>query len=206
MFARFLIPVLALFVAVPLVLAPVPASAQDAALKTDVTFSKEELDQILAPIALYPDDLLSNVLMASTYPLEVVQAARWVKLPDNANLKGEKLTKALEQKHWAPSVKSLVPFPEVLDMMSEQLEWTQKLGDAVLADEAAVMDQIQFLRDKADDAGNLKSNEHQRVARRSSGGGRYIYIEPADPEVIYVPVYEPTVVYGSWWYPTYPPY
>jgi hypothetical protein len=206
MFAKFLVPALALFVAVPLVLAPVPASAQDTALKKDVTFSKEELDQILAPIALYPDDLLSNVLMASTYPLEVVQAARWVKLPDNANLKGEKLTKALEQKHWAPSVKSLVPFPEVLEMMSEQLEWTQKLGDAILADEAAVMDQIQFLREKADEAGHLKSNEHQRVTRKGSGGSRYIHVEPADPEIVYVPVYEPTVVYGSWWYPAYPPY
>ncbi|MES0385675.1 MAG: DUF3300 domain-containing protein, partial [Hyphomicrobium sp.] len=109
MFAKFLVPALALFVAVPLVLAPVPASAQDTALKKDVTFSKEELDQILAPIALYPDDLLSNVLMASTYPLEVVQAARWVKESDNANLKGEELTNALENEDWEPSVKSLVP-------------------------------------------------------------------------------------------------
>ena len=208
MFARFLVPTLALIVAAPLVLAPVALLAQDAALKQDTTLKKEELDQLLAPIALYPDDLLSNVLMASTYPLEVVQAARWVKEPANAKLKGDALEKALEKQDWEPSVKSLTPFPEVLEMMSEQLEWTQKLGDAVLANEADVMDQIQYLRDKADEAGNLESNKQQTVTKKSSGSGsrKYIYIEPASPEVVYVPVYEPTVVYGSWWYPAYPPY
>ena len=208
MFARFLIPTLALIVAAPLVLAPVASLAQDAVSKQDTTLKKEELDQLLAPIALYPDDLLSNVLMASTYPLEVVQAARWVKEPANAKLKGDALEKALEKQDWEPSVKSLTPFPEVLEMMSEQLEWTQKLGDAVLANEADVMDQIQYLRDKADEAGNLKSNKQQTVTKKSSGSGsrKYIYIEPASSEVVYVPVYEPTVVYGSWWYPAYPPY
>ncbi|MES0401901.1 MAG: DUF3300 domain-containing protein, partial [Hyphomicrobium sp.] len=185
MFARFLIPTLALIVAAPLVLAPVASLAQDAASKQDTTLKKEELDQLLAPIALYPDDLLSNVLMASTYPLEVVQAARWVKEPANAKLKGDALEKALEKQDWEPSVKSLTPFPEVLEMMSEQLEWTQKLGDAVLANEADVMDQIQYLRDKADEAGNLKSNKQQTVTKKSSGSGsrKYIYIEPASPEV-----------------------
>jgi hypothetical protein len=208
MFARFLIPTLALIVAAPLVMAPVASLAQDAASKQDTTLKKEELDQLLAPIALYPDDLLSNVLMASTYPLEVVQAARWIKEPANAKLKGDALEKALEKQDWEPSVKSLTPFPEVLEMMSEQLEWMQKLGDAVLANEADVMDQIQYLRDKADEAGNLKSNKQQTVTKKSSGSGsrKYIYIEPASPEVVYVPVYEPTVVYGSWWYPAYPPY
>ena len=213
MFARFLLQIGALIVVVSFV--PAPTLAQDAApkeavaLKEDKTLKKEELDQLLAPIALYPDDLLSNVLMASTYPLEVVQAARWVKEPANAKLKGDALEKALEKQDWDPSVKSLTPFPEVLEMMSSELEWTQKLGDAVLAQEADVMDQIQFLRDKADEAGNLKSNKEQKVTRKSSssgGGGKYIYIEPASPEVVYVPVYEPTVVYGSWWYPAYPPY
>ena len=209
MFAKFLIPTLALIVAAPLVLAPVASLAQDAASKQeDTTLKKEELDQLLAPIALYPDDLLSNVLMASTYPLEVVQAARWVKKPANAKLKGDDLTKALEKQDWDPSVKSLTQFPEVLELMSKDLEWTQKLGDAVLANEADVMDQIQYLRDKADEAGNLKSNKQQTVTKKSSssGGRKYIYIESAGPDVVYVPVYEPTVVYGSWWYPAYPPY
>ena len=197
-----------------LAFAPVPSAAQDAApnqdtaLQQDTLLKKEELDQLLAPIALYPDDLLSMVLMASTYPLEVVQAGRWIKEPANAKLKGDDLTKALEKKDWEPSVKSLTQFPEVLAFMSDDLEWTQKLGDAVLAQEADVMDQIQFLRDKADEAGNLKSNEQQKVTKKSSGSGgkEYIYIEPASPEVVYVPVYEPRVVYGSWWYPAYPPY
>jgi hypothetical protein len=208
MFARFLIPTLALIVAAPLVLAPVASLAQDAASKQDTTLKKEELDQLLAPIALYPDDLLSNVLMASTYPLEVVQAARWVKEPANAKLKGDDLAKALEKQDWDPSIKSLAQFPEVLDFMSQDLAWTQKLGDAVLAQEADIMDQIQFLRDKADEAGNLKSDKQQTVTRKSSGSGgkKYIYIEPASPAVVYVPVYQPTVVYGSWWYPSYPPY
>jgi len=206
MFVRFLVRVFALVVAVSFVLGPVASQAQDTALQQDTTLSKEELDQLLAPIALYPDDLLSSVLMASTYPLEVVQASRWVEQPANAKLKGDDLTKALEKQDWDPSIKSLTQFPEVLDLMSSDLEWTQKLGDAVLAQEADVMDQIQFLRDKADEAGNLKSNEQQTVSKKSSGGKEYIYIEPAEPDVVYVPVYEPKVVYGSWWYPSYPPY
>lgn len=217
MFARFLRQVGALIVALPLVLGP--AAAQDtesssaaaqhadssSAAAQDTKLNKEELDQLLAPIALYSDDLLSSVLMASTYPLEVVQAARWVKEPANAKLKGDALAKALEDQDWDPSIKSLTQFPDVLEMMSEQLEWTEKLGDAVLAQEPDVMDQIQYLRDKADEAGNLKSNEQQTVSKKSSEGKEYIYIEPASPEVVYVPVYEP-VVYGPWWYPSYPPY
>jgi len=212
MLARTLFPVLALLVAALCVLAPEPASAQgsvsvrDAAPDRDTAFSKPELDQILAPIALYPDDLLSNVLMASTYPLEVVEAARWIEQPANADLEGADLTRALRDQAWDPSVKSLTAFPDVLAMMSENLDWTRKLGDAVLADQPKVMDRVQFLRDKADAAGHLESNEHQTVVTKERGGSEYIYIEPAEPEIVYVPVYEPTVVYGDWWYPDYPPY
>src|SRR5262249_20363793 len=166
-----------------------PAMAQDDKL------SKQELDQLLAPIALYPDDLLTNVLMASTYPLDVVQAARWRKEKDNAKLKGEALIKALDAKEWDPSVKALVPFPDVLDTMSEQLEWTQKLGDASLAQQSDVMDEIQWLRGKAADAGTLESNEHQRVEKQTGSSGEPIYvIEPASERTVYVPVYEPSVV------------
>jgi hypothetical protein len=170
-------------------------------------FSKQELDQLLAPIALYPDDLLTNVLMASTYPLDVVQAARWRREPGNAKLKGEGLATALEAKEWDPSVKALVQFPDVLNTMSDKLDWTQKLGDAFLAQQNDVMDEIQLLRGKAADAGNLKSNEHQSVEKETGSGGQPIYvIEPASEETVYVPVYEPSVVYGPWWYPDYPPY
>jgi hypothetical protein len=170
-------------------------------------FSTQELDQLLAPIALYPDDLLTNVLMASTYPLDVVQAARWRREPGNAKLKGEGLATALEAKEWDPSVKALVQFPDVLNTMSDKLDWTQKLGDAFLAQQNDVMDEIQLLRGKAADAGNLKSNEHQSVEKETGSGGQPIYvIEPASEETVYVPVYEPSVVYGPWWYPDYPPY
>lgn len=183
-------------------LAVVPASAA-----TDDKLSQEELSQLLAPIALYPDDLLTNVLMASTYPLDVVQASRWRAEPANAKLKGDALAKVLEKKDWDPSVKALVQFPDVLKMMSEKLDWTQKLGDAFLAQQDDVMSNIQFLRQKADEAGNLKSNKQQKVVRETSSSGQPVYvIQPATPETVYVPVYQPTVVYGSWPYPSYPPY
>ena len=163
-------------------------------------FKKEEIQQLLAPIALYPDELLAQVLMASTYPLQVVQAARWQK--ENAKLTGSSLDKALDAKEWDPSVKSLVPFPQVLRMMSDKLEWTQKLGDAFLAQQADVMSEVQYLRAKAQQEGSLKSNKQQKVTTQD----KVIIIEPASPQVVYVPVYNPTLVYGSWWYPSYPPY
>jgi len=163
------------------------------------TFKQEELDQMLAPIALYPDDLLTQILMASTYPLEIVQAARFTK--QNKNLKGDALTEALEKQDWDPSVKSLVNFPDVLDQMNEKLEWTQKLGDAFLAQEKQVMDTIQKLRKKAQEAGNLKDNPQQKVVVEQET----IVIQSANPEVIYVPSYNPAVVYGAWWWPAFPP-
>ena len=163
-------------------------------------FKQEELDQILAPIALHPDPLVSQILMASTYPLEVVQADRWAK--QNATLKGDALTAALEKQDWDASVKSLVNFPQVLTMMSEKLDWTQKLGDAFLADQKVVLDTIQKLRAKAQESGNLKTTQEQTVIVEE----KIIKIEPANPQVIYVPSYNPTVVYGAWPYPAYPPY
>jgi len=164
------------------------------------TFKQEELDQMLAPVALYPDELLTQVLMASTYPLEIVQAARWT--TQNKNLKGDALTQALEKQDWDASVKSLVNFPDVLSKMNENLEWTQKLGDAFLAQQKQVMDTIQNLRKKAQEAGNLKTTEQQKVVVEKET----IIIQPASPEVVYVPSYNPTVVYGAWWWPLYPPF
>jgi Spy/CpxP family protein refolding chaperone len=167
---------------------------------TAAVFKPEELEQILAPIALHPDSLVTQILMAATYPLEVVQAERWIK--QNASLKGEALTAALEKQEWDPSVKSLVNFPQVVTMMSEQLEWTQKVGDAFLADQKQVLDTIQSLRAKAQASGNLQTTKEQTIIVEE----KIIKIEPANPQVVYVPTYNPTVVYGAWPYPAYPPY
>src|SRR5262245_50018564 len=165
-------------------------------------FSKEELDQIAAPIALHPDSLISQILMASTYPLEVVEASRWVKA--NSKLKGSELTAALEKQDWDPSVKSLVNFPQVLAMMDEKLDWTQKLGDAMLAQQKDLMEAIQRLRLKAKESGNLKTTNEQKVTVEATT--QTIVIEQANPQVVYVPTYNPTVVYGTWPYRAYPPY
>ena len=165
-------------------------------------FKQEELDQLLAPIALYPDSLLTQIFMASTYPLEVVQAGRWVE--QNESLTGDDLTAALEQQNWDPSVKSLVNFPQVLEMMNAKLDWTQKLGDAFLAQQKDVMDTVQNLRNKAEAEGNLKTNQEQKVIVEKET--QTIIIEPSNPQIVYVPTYNPTVVYGRWWYPAYTPY
>jgi hypothetical protein len=162
-------------------------------------FSPQALDQMLAPIALYPDSLLSQILMAATYPLEVVQAARWSRA--NRNVQGQDAVRAVESMDWDPSVKSLVAFPQILHRMDEQLEWTQRLGEAFLEQEPHVMDSIQGLRQRATAAGSLRSNEQTRVTRQDE----QILIEPAQPQVVYVPYYDPAVVYGGWWWPAYPP-
>ncbi|MBP1750414.1 MAG: hypothetical protein H6Q52_2953 [Deltaproteobacteria bacterium] len=190
LFARTLV----WFLVVSLVV-PIGLSAQ-----SRTVYRQEELNQILAPIALYPDDLVAQILMASTYPLEVVEAARWVKA--NPNLKGTQLTAALEKHSWDPSVKSLVNFPQVLTMMNDQLDWTQKMGNAFLAQQKDVMNTVQSLRAKAQAQGNLKTTKEQKVVVES----QVIVIQPADPQVVYVPTYNPTVVYGAWPYPAYPPY
>ncbi|HSC95289.1 MAG TPA: DUF3300 domain-containing protein [Burkholderiales bacterium] len=162
-------------------------------------FSPEELDQMLAPIALYPDPLLTQVLMAASYPLEVVQAARWSRA--NSHLKGQDAVRAVESMDWDPSVKSLVAFPQILHRMDENLDWTQRLGEAFLEQEPHVMDAIQGLRKRAEAAGNLRPNEQVRVTRQDGD----ILVEPAQPQVVYVPYYDPTVAYGGWWWPAYPP-
>ena len=183
-------------------LAPPAAAGQPA--QAEKTFSQEELDQLVAPIALYPDELLAQVLMASTYPLEIVSAERWVKA--NPGLKDKALEDALQKQPWDPSVKSLTPFPQVLTMMSEKLDWTQKLGDAFLAQQKDVMATAQSLRAKAVASGNLKDSQQQKVVSEKEGTTTIIQIQPTDPQVVYVPTYNPTVVYGAWPYPAYPPY
>lgn len=207
-YGRYLCGMLLVLVAaahgsIALAQAPAPAPAQ--AKSEPSAFKPEEIEALVAPIALYPDDLLSQVLMASTYPLEIVQAARWVKA--NPNVKDEAAVKAVEGQSWDVSVKSLVAFPQILEPMNEKLDWTQKLGDAFLADQKAVLDAVQRLRQQANKAGNLDSNQQQKViVEEAAPQQTVIKIEPANPQVIYVPAYNPTIVYGTWLYPGYPPY
>jgi hypothetical protein len=194
--------------------AATPAASPAAA---DDRLDQAQLEALLAPIALYPDELLMQVLMASTYPLEVVHAGRWLGQGQNAALRGDALAAALEAEPWDPSVKSLVPFPDVLIMMNDQLEWTQQLGDALLAQQEDVMNAIQLLRGRAYAAGHLKSGPEQTVtmsAKEDAPGNpapavapppQVIVIQPAQPNVVAVPVYDPSVVYGGWPYPATPP-
>jgi hypothetical protein len=177
-----------------------PGGSLSAAESAGQGFKPEEIDALVAPIALYPDSLLSQIFMASTYPLEVVEASRWVR--QNQSLKGDALAEALEKQDWDPSVRSLVNFPDVLSKMSDKLDWTQKLGDAFLSQQKEVMDAVQRLRAKAQAAGNLQTTEQQKVIVEE----KIIKIESPSPQVVYVPTYNPTVVYGAWPYPAYPPY
>lgn len=177
---------------------PVQATAEataDAQPADDTVSSKgfppEQIEQLVAPIALYPDALIAQMLMAATYPLDVVQASRWFE--DNADLEGEDLEKAADAESWDPSVKTLVFFPDVLSFMSDNLEWTQDLGDAVLAQQDDVTNAIQKLRQDAQDAGNLETTDQQRVEAE----GDTIIVQPADPEIVYVPTYTPSEVYGQ---------
>ena len=191
--------VLVLLLSVSVLFAQETVPVQPVPTQTKPAFTQQELDQMLAPIALYPDSLLSQILMASTYPLEIVEATRWSKA--NPNLKGDEAVKAAEQNGWDPSVKSLVAFPQVLTMMDDKLSWTERLGDAFLTQQAQVMDTVQSLRQKAYAAGNLKSTDQVRVDQQ----GQTIVIEPPNPQVVYVPYYDPREVYGPWWWPGYPP-
>lgn len=162
-------------------------------------YANPELDALLAPIALYPDTLLSHILIASTYPLEVVQANRWVKA--NPHLNGDKAIAAAANQPWDASVKALVAFPDVLERMSNDLHWTEQLGDAFLEDEQFVMQSVQRLRNRAYDEGNLADTEHVNIQRENS----IVVIEPRHTNIIYTPYYDTRVVYGDWWWPDYPP-
>jgi len=192
-----------------------PAAAQPAPAQQ---FNPEQLDALLASIALYPDDLLTQILMASTFPLEVVAAARWVEDPAHKSLSGDVLAKALEPEPWDPSVKSLVPFPIVLATLNSNLTWLQQLGYAFATQQADVFASVQRLRRQAQASGNLQSSPQQVVSTQqvttepSAGSSapptqqEVIVIAPAQSDTVYVPTYNPATVYGSWPYPYYPPY
>jgi hypothetical protein len=188
-----------------------PAAAQAPAATPSLTSA--QLEQLVAPIALYPDSLLTQVLMASTYPLEVVEAARWAR--DHAQVTGPELESAMQQQPWDPSVKALTAIPQTLKLMNDKLEWTQQLGDAFLAQDAELLDAVQRLRARADANGQLKTTEQQRVTKLSTppqGSGQRartepVYtIEPATAGTYYVPIYDPGVVFGDWPYPDYAPF
>ena len=196
--SRLLVGLVSVALAMP-AMVPV-AYAQSSQQSGAAQLSQAQLSALVAPIALYPDALVSQVLMASTYPLEVAEASNWQKA--NSGLKGNALNQALQQQNWDASVKSLVSFPPVLNMMGSELSWTQNLGNAVLAQQSDVMNAIQGLRSKAQQSGSLQSNSQQTV---SGGGSAPIVIQPANPQVVYVPSYNPQVVYGGWPYPAYPP-
>jgi uncharacterized protein DUF3300 len=163
------------------------------------SFSQAELDQMLAPIALYPDSLLSQILMAATYPGDVFEAASWSRA--NPDLDGDTAVRAVENEPWDPSVISLVAFPQVLAMMDERREWTERLGDAYVAQPGQMMDTIQELRARADAVGSLRTTDEVIVQRQ---GNDYV-IEPPTPEVVYVPYYDPRTAYGTWWWSDYQP-
>jgi len=166
--------------------------------------SNAQLDQLMAPVALYPDALLSQILMGSTYPDDVAAAAKWSAA--HTDQSGDDAVRAVDAETWDPSVKSLVAFPSVMDMMGREPGWVKSVGDAFLAQPEAVMDSVQRLRTQAQKAGNLKSTPQQTVKTTTANEKTVVVIEPADPQVVYVPSYNPTVVYGSWAYPSYPPY
>src|ERR1700716_1528758 len=184
--------------------APINPPAQSRPEPVAPLLKPEQLDALVAPIALYPDMLLANVLAASTYPLEVVQADRW--LTARKNLKGDQLKSELDQQSWDESVKALSSTASVLSMMSEKLDWTKGLGDAVLAQQTDVMDAIQRLRSKAQANNKLTTTKQQKVSVQQQETKQVITMEPAVPDEIYVPYYDPAVVYGTWPYTDYPPY
>ena len=207
--------------------APAPASTANAApvapVAKDPVFTQEQLDQMLAPIALYPDPLFAQVLMATTYPGEVGEAVNWSKAHPDA--KGDDAVKQVANQPWDPSVQALVAFPQVLALLGQDPVWVQRLGDAFLAQPDDVMESAQRLRRQAQAAGNLQSNQYQNVTiqnvaapapatttaapapapESAPASNSTIIIQPADPQVVYVPTYNPTTTYGTWPYPASPP-
>ena len=188
-----------------------PLRSEDTTAPQVTKLTNDQLDSLVAPIALYPDTLLSQVLVASTYPLEVVQANQW--LESHHDLKGQDLTDAAQAQGWDPSVQALVVFPDVLKRLSDDVTWTTRVGNAFLAQQSDVMDSVQRLRGKAEQAGKLTSTDQQKVVDKTEEGQKVVAIEPANPQVVYVPVYDPVWIWGPapfyapypvWWYPPAP--
>src|SRR5947209_785841 len=209
---RILGQTLPLLLIAPLALAQTPASKGPSRAQTTAAlnqpanpgaahYTRQQIDQLVAPIALYPDQVLSQVLMAATYPQQVVEAAQWLKEPGHGELKGDALAQALEPLPWDPSVKALTAFPQIIEMMSDHIEWTQALGVAFATQQAEVMSRVQALRQLAMKSGKLKQVRHLSVKQQGSA----IVIASAEPDRVYVPIYNPTVVYGQWADREFPP-
>jgi hypothetical protein len=208
---RILAQTLPFLLIAPVALAQAPAKAPSrgqatAALNQPANpgaahYTRQQIDQLVAPIALYPDQVLSQVLMAATYPQQVVEAAQWLKEQGHGDLQGDALAQALEPLPWDPSVKALVAFPQIIEMMNEHIEWTQALGVAFATQQAEVMSRVQVLRQLAMKSGKLKQVRHLTVRQE----GPVIVITSAEPDRVYVPIYNPTVVYGQWTDREFPP-
>ena len=177
-------------------------TSQTAAPEAVIKLTNDQLDSLVAPIALFPDPLLSQTLVASTYPLEVVQLQQW--LEKNKGLKDQALVDAVKKQDWDPSIQGLAALPDVVKRLADDIKWTTDLGNAFLAQQAEVMEAVQRMRKKAQDKGNLKTTEQQKVETQTVESKQVIVIEQSNPEVIYVPSYNPTVIYGAPLYP-YPP-
>lgn len=185
----------ALLVAQP----PAPSPQASAPL-----LSPQQLDTLVAPIALYPDALLSQVLVASTYPLEIAEEAQW--LQQNSNLQGSQLVDAARQQNWDPSIQALVVFPDVVNRLNSDIRWTTDIGNVFLAQQADVMNAVQRMRAQAMAAGKLRSNQEQTVTTEMQGDQSAIDIQPANPQVVYVPCYNPQYIWGPPAYGYYPPW
>src|SRR5579863_3361360 len=195
---KFIRQSLSLFLSCCLVLASAPggfaAQADQSATQSAVQPAQqtpEQLQELVAPIALYPDALVAQILAAATYPDQVVEADRW--LQQHTDFKGEQLGKEVDKQPWDPSVKALTEFSSVLANMDKNLSWTSSLGDAYVNQQQDVMNAVQVMRDRAEKAGNLESTSQEKVSNK----GKTIVIEPSDPEVVYVPEYDPWLVYGD---------
>jgi len=182
----------------PLTQSAQPSSSQDKAAK----IPPDQLDSLVAPIALYPDPLLAQTLVASTYPLELVQLQQW--LAKNSGLKDKALADAVEKQPWDPSIQAMAALPDVVKRLADDIQWTTDLGNAFLAQQSEVMDAVQRMRKKAQDTGNFKSTEQQKVETRVIDNKSVIVVEQANPQVVYVPSYDPYLMYGPPIYP-YPP-
>lgn len=196
--ASFLLPV-------GFLLAQQPTSADQPADQAPPAqpLSPDQLDNLVAPIALYPDNLLSQILAASTYPIEIVEAQQW--LQQNRNLKGEQLLDAAKEQNWDPSVQALVVFPDVLTRLNQDIRWTTDLGNAFLAQQADIMSAVQRMRARAQANGKLKSTPQETVSTQTENGQSAITIEPPDPQIVYVPYYDPAYIWGPPPFGYYPP-
>lgn len=180
----------------------VDTSANQTLGTSQTEVSDAQLDSLLAPIALYPDTLLTHILIASTYPLDVISADRWRQ--SNKHLTPEQVEDVLEDVDWDPSVKALAAFTDLLNTMANDLDWLQQLGDSVLVSQDRVLDRVQVLRQHARNTGNLDTNDYVEVETEQNNSREIIYIAPRQREVVYVPYYDPQIVYGNWWHPIAP--